>query len=215
MKETRAQREDGTLSLPPATREQNSENGNMTSCLSSYCCFEFAHRLVIATGVLLPLRSPCTNCLPHPFQSQMHHCLRVQELLVLIFSHLDMRDHSNSLSYVYSDREHTLQDLAVLARTCSTFREPALDRLWMSSALLNLIRCMPGDLWLVDEVGEHPWKYNMVSRLAWSWSISDTPLSMHVDLFERMIGIECSYTRLAFGISASLPGIVTCREFSQ
>jgi hypothetical protein len=109
----------------------------------------------------------CTTCtigLSRPSQSPMHRCLRIQELLALIFSHLDLTEHSGRQSY--NSRQPTLQDLAVLARTCCTFHGPALDHLWRSSALVNLLRCMPADLWMVDEVGEPPWKCNMVSGLA-------------------------------------------------
>ncbi|KAJ7211513.1 hypothetical protein C8J57DRAFT_1150661 [Mycena rebaudengoi] len=89
----------------------------------------------------------------------MHHCLRVQELLVLIFSHFGPRQqHSDQDSgrHSYDWRQPTLQDLAVLARTCSTFRGPALDHLWRSSTLVNLLHCMPADLWVVSEVGQSP-----------------------------------------------------------
>ncbi|KAJ6540560.1 hypothetical protein B0H19DRAFT_1381621 [Mycena capillaripes] len=92
----------------------------------------------------------------------MHPCLRVQELLALIFSHLDPMVHSGRQSHSW--RQPTLQDLAVLARTCSTFHGPALDHLWGTSALVNLLRCMPADLWVVDEVGEPLWKCNMHPR---------------------------------------------------
>ncbi|KAJ7839869.1 hypothetical protein B0H14DRAFT_3697324 [Mycena olivaceomarginata] len=94
----------------------------------------------------------------------MHCCLRVQELLALIFSHLDLTEHSGRQSY--NSRQPTLQDLAVLARTCCTFHGPALDHLWRSSALVNLLRCMPADLWMVDDVGEPPYKCNMYPRRA-------------------------------------------------
>ncbi|KAJ7239320.1 hypothetical protein C8J57DRAFT_1372855 [Mycena rebaudengoi] len=85
----------------------------------------------------------------------MHHCLRVQELLALIFSHLDPREHSG---------QPTLQDLAVLARTCGTFHGPALDHLWRSSTIVNLLCCMPGDLWGVNEAKEPLWKCSMHLR---------------------------------------------------
>ncbi|KAJ7453813.1 hypothetical protein FB451DRAFT_1280836 [Mycena latifolia] len=92
----------------------------------------------------------------------MHRCLGVQELLALIFSHLDTIEHSGCRSY--SSRQPTLQDLAVLARTCSTFRGPALDHLWRFSTLANLLRCMPADLWVVNEAGEPLWKCDMHPR---------------------------------------------------
>ncbi|KAJ6452090.1 hypothetical protein C8R45DRAFT_1041338 [Mycena sanguinolenta] len=92
----------------------------------------------------------------------MHRCLGVQELLALIFSHLDPREHSGRRSFSW--RQPTLQDLAVLARTCGTFREPALNRLWRSLALVNLLCCMPADFWAIDDVGEAAWKCNMLAR---------------------------------------------------
>ncbi|KAJ7818644.1 hypothetical protein B0H13DRAFT_2378826 [Mycena leptocephala] len=132
----------------------------------------------------------------------MHRCLGVHELLALIFSHFDPREHSEGHSW----RQPALQDLAVLARTCGTFRGPALDHLWRSSALVNLLRCMPADLWVVDEVGELAW--NPLTMLHYDL----LTLSMHADLFGRRIGTESSHTRLAFGISP-LPGIVTYPGF--
>ncbi|KAJ7454325.1 hypothetical protein B0H11DRAFT_1875330 [Mycena galericulata] len=47
-----------------------------------------------------------------------------------------------------------MKDLAAVARTCRAFQGPALDFLWRYSTLLNLLRCMPSDLWAVDEVRE-------------------------------------------------------------
>ncbi|KAF7366143.1 hypothetical protein MVEN_00491200 [Mycena venus] len=39
------------------------------------------------------------------------------------------------------------------ARTCTTFQGPALDHLWSSTDLFRLLtRCMPSDLWAVDDV---------------------------------------------------------------
>ncbi|KAJ7642382.1 hypothetical protein DFH06DRAFT_1137393 [Mycena polygramma] len=58
-------------------------------------------------------------------------------------------------------------DLAAVARTCTTFRDPALDRLWRSTQLSTLLtRCMPSELWAVDitdgtYVGSR--RYTMVS----------------------------------------------------
>ncbi|KAF7374130.1 hypothetical protein MSAN_00294300 [Mycena sanguinolenta] len=90
----------------------------------------------------------------------MHRCLTVQELLALIFSHLDPMDRSGR--HGYNSRQPSLQDLAVLARTCCTFHEPALDHLWRSSTPVNLLRCMPADLWVVDE--RDGWKCTMLPR---------------------------------------------------
>ncbi|KAJ7127285.1 hypothetical protein C8R43DRAFT_1240431 [Mycena crocata] len=47
------------------------------------------------------------------------------------------------------------RDLAALARTCKTFRDPALDILWRrQDSLTPAVRCLPGDLLLWDRVGK-------------------------------------------------------------
>ncbi|KAJ7168943.1 hypothetical protein C8R46DRAFT_995504, partial [Mycena filopes] len=44
--------------------------------------------------------------------------------------------------------------LAALARTHTTFRDPALDLLWRQmSSLLPLLQCFPPDLWTISKVG--------------------------------------------------------------
>ncbi|KAJ6449929.1 hypothetical protein C8R47DRAFT_1255368 [Mycena vitilis] len=41
--------------------------------------------------------------------------------------------------------------LGALARTCTAFRDPALDRLWRSTTLVQLLTsCMPSELWAFD-----------------------------------------------------------------
>ncbi|KAJ6494461.1 hypothetical protein C8R45DRAFT_177094 [Mycena sanguinolenta] len=130
----------------------------------------------------------------------MHRCLRVQELLALIFSHLDPREHSDRHSF--NSRQPTLQDLAVLARTCCTFHRPALDHLWRSSTPLNLFRCMPADLWVVDEP-EVGWK--MHPRLpirAEDWN--------RVLVYAPRIRNLCS-TSWDCDLSAIFPVISVCR----
>ncbi|KAH7921197.1 hypothetical protein BV22DRAFT_1198366 [Leucogyrophana mollusca] len=68
----------------------------------------------------------------------MHHCLRVAEILTIIFSHL-RRD---------------LRALAFLARTCRTFQGPASDILWADVRRLTpLVKCLPEDLWSVGPPG--------------------------------------------------------------
>ncbi|KAJ7841557.1 hypothetical protein B0H13DRAFT_2676771 [Mycena leptocephala] len=47
------------------------------------------------------------------------------------------------------------KDLAALARTCKTFRDPALDILWSrQQSLTPALRCLPDDLLLWDRSGE-------------------------------------------------------------
>ncbi|KAJ7267788.1 hypothetical protein C8J57DRAFT_1325852 [Mycena rebaudengoi] len=88
---------------------------------------------------------------------RMHHCLRIQEIVGLWCSHLE---ESSTISLeAYSTiageswKRPALKDLAVVARTCRAFHGPALDALWRSTALVNLLRCMPSDLCRCDESG--------------------------------------------------------------
>ncbi|KAJ6468638.1 hypothetical protein C8R47DRAFT_803408 [Mycena vitilis] len=65
----------------------------------------------------------------------MHHCLRIAEIVAMICFHLDPR----------------VRNLALLARTSKAFQKPALDLLWNSAALEDLLLgCMPSDLWAID-----------------------------------------------------------------
>ncbi|KAJ7608070.1 hypothetical protein DFH06DRAFT_1486355 [Mycena polygramma] len=60
----------------------------------------------------------------------MHRCLIIDELVVEVCSHIEWPSH-----------------LYALVRTCTAFREPALDRLWREqNTLRNLIRCLPDDI---------------------------------------------------------------------
>ncbi|KAJ7646245.1 hypothetical protein DFH06DRAFT_1476401 [Mycena polygramma] len=78
-------------------------------------------------------------------KAKMHDCLKIPELVDIICSYLD----SPSLI----ERPGDKCDLAVVARTCRTFNDPALDYLWRSTTLARLlISCMPSDLWAVDSV---------------------------------------------------------------
>ncbi|KAJ7748374.1 hypothetical protein B0H16DRAFT_1420667 [Mycena metata] len=72
----------------------------------------------------------------------MHPALRVPELLRLI-----CLDIGGGNKFFPSG----LQELAMLARTCTTISEHALDVLWADSpTILDLMECMPPDLWKKD-----------------------------------------------------------------
>ncbi|KAJ7074771.1 hypothetical protein C8F01DRAFT_34915 [Mycena amicta] len=65
----------------------------------------------------------------------MHHCLRIAEVLGNIFENLE-RDYAA---------------LAAVARTCTTFKEPALDGLWKrQNTLDNILKCLPTDAWKLE-----------------------------------------------------------------
>ena len=73
----------------------------------------------------------------------MHHALEIQEVLSVIFFC------SFCSTQVLVDR-HTgrvkswISDLPALARTCRTYKEPALDILWSTLIDLSpLARCLP------------------------------------------------------------------------
>lgn len=68
----------------------------------------------------------------------MHHCLEIQEILAEIFQYIS--------SEPCSDRVRSPPaTLAGLARTCTTFTDPATDVLWHTQPadLFNLINCLP------------------------------------------------------------------------
>ncbi|KAN0082844.1 hypothetical protein V8E55_008639 [Tylopilus felleus] len=68
----------------------------------------------------------------------MHPALEIPEILLDIFHHCCPPD----LSEV--DRKEAIPDLATLARSCRTFKEPALDVLWgVLIDLPPLVRCLP------------------------------------------------------------------------
>ncbi|KAJ7776188.1 hypothetical protein B0H16DRAFT_1712566 [Mycena metata] len=76
----------------------------------------------------------------------MHRCLRIQDVVEVIFSYLEPRLPSPGVI------PQTWEELARLARTCKDFHNPALDCLWRSATLGNLLRCLPPDLCVVDEL---------------------------------------------------------------
>ncbi|KAF8548441.1 hypothetical protein OG21DRAFT_1501012 [Imleria badia] len=64
----------------------------------------------------------------------MHHALYLEEILFNIFRPPES----------VAQRHHYTADLAVLARTCQTFKEPALNLLWVELVDLSpLARCLP------------------------------------------------------------------------
>ncbi|KAJ7239891.1 hypothetical protein C8J57DRAFT_1727260 [Mycena rebaudengoi] len=73
----------------------------------------------------------------------MHRGLQILEIVELLCTELA----GDLPRYGAGPPEH--QSLAALARTCKTFRDPALDLLWshQSNTMMNLLSCMPDDLW--------------------------------------------------------------------
>jgi len=83
--------------------------------------------------------------LPHadPY-SKMHRALTITEILQHIFQDID-KDHDVRGVHPIS--------LAALARTCTTFRDPALDILWeFQYTVMHLLECFPRGLIFEAEV---------------------------------------------------------------
>jgi hypothetical protein len=78
----------------------------------------------------------------------MHHFFSVPELVQLLCE--EMGDQDDDLSQ--DDPATSCQDLAALACTATVFQRPALDALWWhQESLINIILCMPADLWESEE----------------------------------------------------------------
>ncbi|KAK7036373.1 hypothetical protein R3P38DRAFT_3485389 [Favolaschia claudopus] len=78
----------------------------------------------------------------------MHPCLAIPEILELVISVGLARDHTITIRRDIWDAKTVDGALAALARTCKHFHEFAQNELWKEQyGILNLIRCMPEDLW--------------------------------------------------------------------
>ncbi|KAG5649397.1 hypothetical protein H0H81_004108 [Sphagnurus paluster] len=74
----------------------------------------------------------------------MHRCLRIQEILANIFATIFEDEDQLWISWARSST------LASAAQTCKIFSGPALDALWHSQRLYNLIKCFPIDALKLD-----------------------------------------------------------------
>ncbi|KAF7354094.1 hypothetical protein MVEN_01096800 [Mycena venus] len=73
----------------------------------------------------------------------MDQKIHMSEILDLIFAHIGEDEPG-----VYFSRKERSRKLALLARTCRTFQNPALDALWQfQDNLAPALRCFPDDLW--------------------------------------------------------------------
>ncbi|KAJ6580564.1 hypothetical protein DFH09DRAFT_295115 [Mycena vulgaris] len=88
---------------------------------------------------------------------EMHRSLRIPEVVGMICAHLDPMPGVESGA------------LAALARTSMIFHDTALDALWRhQDTILNLIKCMPADLWeSVDtDIRRRQFRRRQILRLA-------------------------------------------------
>ncbi|KAJ7615594.1 hypothetical protein DFH06DRAFT_1062672 [Mycena polygramma] len=100
----------------------------------------------------------------------MHRCLEIAEIVDMICSQLYR---PSDLPW-FVEGGASPQDLAVAARTCTTFNGPALDYLWKSISLQTLLmRCMPSDLWALDKTSVQMRPYVARMRLLRPLRLSD------------------------------------------
>lgn len=78
-------------------------------------------------------RAPCSKSF------KMHHRLEIPELLLKIFQLTIYRP-------VHRPLAHEMTTMAVLARTCRAFSEIALDVMWATRGLDDLVKLLPRDL---------------------------------------------------------------------
>ena len=91
----------------------------------------------------------------------MPACLYITEVIGEIFRSLDEYAYDEAIPTVVIHRnEACLRALAVLARTCKTFQEPALNVLWRDIPDFFVLLCsfLPGNLLRYDEAS-----YTLVS----------------------------------------------------
>ncbi|KAJ7727592.1 hypothetical protein B0H16DRAFT_1778541 [Mycena metata] len=93
----------------------------------------------------------------------MHHCLKIIEIVDIICDNIDPRVDGETSSTA------GLCELAVFARTCTTFSGPALVHLWRTTTLERLLAvCMPIDLWEIeaDPPRSRRWDFTGAQRLS-------------------------------------------------
>ncbi|KAJ6560106.1 hypothetical protein B0H19DRAFT_1146509 [Mycena capillaripes] len=140
----------------------------------------------------------------------MHHCLQIQEIVGLLCSHLEesrisLRPYSTIVGKSW--KRPALNNLAVVARTCRAFHGPALDVLWRSSALVNILRCLPSDLYHCEESGPE-WNVRCDMKLlrpfeAEDWERVLIYASRVQHLFSK--SYDCDLSKVLPAISACLP----------
>ncbi|KAI6132594.1 hypothetical protein EDD16DRAFT_1891083 [Pisolithus croceorrhizus] len=83
----------------------------------------------------------------HPRRHDMHRCLRITQILHLIFEYV-VDEKVTDANVTGAMIRH--EDVAGLARTCKAFMDPALDVLWRTqSSLSPLVMCLPAHFWFL------------------------------------------------------------------
>ncbi|KAH7917415.1 hypothetical protein BV22DRAFT_1100914 [Leucogyrophana mollusca] len=78
-----------------------------------------------------------------------HPIFSLEEILSIIFRYCGSRKSSSGREELDSGT------LASLAKTCRSFRNPALDVLYSDTDMACLVRCMPKDLWVIRSIRDH------------------------------------------------------------
>jgi hypothetical protein len=80
----------------------------------------------------------------------MHACLLIPEIVKIIFNNIHIYDTDGSLVNFgdHSFQRVARRSLAALSRVCRSFKDIALDALWVKLDNLEpLFACLPRDLW--------------------------------------------------------------------
>ncbi|KAJ7112019.1 hypothetical protein C8R43DRAFT_935722 [Mycena crocata] len=119
----------------------------------------------------------------------MHHCLQIAEMVHTICFYADPAREMDVSARLHWRNRPKQRDLARLARTCKTFRDPALDILWKSINLMHLIHCLPPDLWSIETIEKQ--KTLIFSRFihAGDWDRALTVCSSRVKHFSTSVGL--------------------------
>ncbi|KAF8146049.1 hypothetical protein K438DRAFT_529611 [Mycena galopus ATCC 62051] len=126
----------------------------------------------------------------------MHRSLDIAEIRDSIFAQL--QDDKDYCDYHLSEKYLAARKIfAALARTCKSFRDPALDLLWQKQeTLVNVFKCLPSHLWQIQDNGYFRLKGDIFQKdwdqpLAYASRIRTLELSAPQDLelvykFERI-----------------------------
>ncbi|KAJ7937842.1 hypothetical protein B0H13DRAFT_1698631 [Mycena leptocephala] len=98
----------------------------------------------------------------------LHPCLKLPDIVGRVCFHL----HPTS-DLDRSAVRKPMMDLAIVARTCVAFHSPALDYLWRSATLINLLRCLPSDLVVVEELAVRSGRPQYTMRILRPIRVSD------------------------------------------
>ncbi|KAJ7929603.1 hypothetical protein B0H13DRAFT_1964083 [Mycena leptocephala] len=102
------------------------------------------------------------------------------------------------------------KDLATLARTCTSFLNPALNVLWRDQqTICNLLRCMPDDLWDIAEYGTvYQFDHHIDISLRRIITSTDWERPLFYLNRVRTLRVEASFESSDFfeALSLSLPG---------